>query len=254
MGSTTDFAVLAALMGDPARASILDALMDGRALTATELARCAGVAPQTASSHLAKLSGAGLITASQQGRYRYFRISSPAVASIIEQLWTLSDELAAARRSSKPVVVGPRDPALRFARTCYDHLAGSLAVQISDGLVQRGFLELSMEGAALTRPGIDHLVGLGARINPDQARGPGIFCRPCLDWSERRPHLAGAVGAAICTLCFEKGWLGRSSGRTVTLTPKGRLALRTSLLVTMDVQAGDSLTQADAALLERALP
>jgi DNA-binding transcriptional ArsR family regulator len=107
MGSTTDFAALAALMGDPARAAMLDALMDGRALTATELARCAGVAPQTASSHLAKLNGAGLITASEQGRYRYYRISSPAVAGTIEQLWTLSDELAAARQGCKRVVVGP---------------------------------------------------------------------------------------------------------------------------------------------------
>lgn len=225
MGSTTDFAAIAALMGDPARAAILDALMDGRSLTATELAGCAGVTPQTASSHLAKLHDAGLIGSIHQGRYRYFRITSPSVAQVIEQLWTLSDELRARRLGAKAARVGPRDPQLRFARTCYDHLAGSLAVGIAESLRERGYLELSLEGASLTPDGVAYLRDLGARIEP-QGRATRVFCRPCLDWSERKPHLAGAVGAAICAMCFARGWVRRSTvPRAVAVTPAGRLAL-----------------------------
>lgn len=225
MGSTTDFAAIAALMGDPARAVILEALMDGRSLTATELARHAGVTPQTASSHLAKLRDAGLIGMLHQGRYRYYRIASPSVAQVIEQLWTLSDELRAARPGTKPARVGPRDPELRFARTCYDHLAGSLAVGIADSLSERGYLDLSFDGASLTPDGVGYLQGLGARIG-SPGRPTRVFCRPCLDWSERRPHLAGAVGAAICALCFTSGWIRRSTvHRAVAVTPAGRLAL-----------------------------
>lgn len=225
MVSVTDFAAIAALMGDPARAGILEALMDGRSLTASELARSAGVTPQTASGHLAKLHGAGLIAVAQQGRCRYFRIASTAVADVIERLWYLSGELQPTRPGTKQPRIGPRDPALRFARTCYDHLAGALAVRIADSLSERGYLDLSMDGAALSPDGFAYLRHLGACIDPP-ARATRVFCRPCLDWSERRPHLAGAVGAAICAMCFTRGWIRRSTARrSVTVTPAGQLAL-----------------------------
>ncbi|MFO1150686.1 MAG: winged helix-turn-helix domain-containing protein [Alsobacter sp.] len=244
MGTTTDFAAVAALMGDPARAQILEALMDGRSLTASELARAAGVAPQTASSHLAKLNGAGLLASCVQGRYRYYRIASATVAHIIEQLWTLSDELAASRPGARRVFVGPRDPALRFARTCYDHLAGHLAIQIVDGLAVRGHLEISMEGASLNDSGVAYLRSLGIRLEEPSPRTSRMFCKPCLDWSERRPHLAGVVGAAICTMCFENGWVRRSAERrAVSLTPKGQQALNTSFGTLAPKLAGEKVME-----------
>jgi DNA-binding transcriptional ArsR family regulator len=220
MSSPAEVAGVAALIGDPARAAMLWALMDGRALTAGELASTAGVTPQTASEHLARLVEAGLIAVAPQGRRRYHRLASPAVARLIESLMAFS----APQARTRPVV-GPRQAALRRARTCYDHLAGEVAVGIADRMQARGQLELSHDGAALTADGEAFLSSLG--LDLEASRAKRVFCRPCLDWSERRPHLAGAVGAALCALSLERGWFRRSpGGRALEITPRGHSALR----------------------------
>lgn len=203
-------AATAALIGDPARAAMLAALIDGRALSAGELAGAAGITPQTASAHLGALVEAGLLSVAKQGRHRYHRLATPAVGRLIEGLM----ELAAPR----PVATGPRDAALRRARTCYDHLAGRLGVAVADALVAKGAIELGDEAGAVTEAGAAWLAGFGI-APPSRGR---IWCRPCLDWSERRPHLAGALGAALCTRCLELGWVRRRQAtRTLEITPAG---------------------------------
>lgn len=223
MASNARFAEIAAMAGDPARAAMLHALMDGRALTATELARVAGVTPQTASGHLARLVEAGLLTALKQGRHRYHRLASPEVARMIDGIMVVA---ASAPPAGPPMVTGPRDKALRAARVCYDHLAGRLGVAIADSLVARGDVVLDDDAGLLTEQGLDRLSRLGIAVAPSPGRRARVLCRPCLDWSERRPHLGGAIGAAICRHCFDRGWLRRQpASRTVTLTPDGARAL-----------------------------
>lgn len=228
MATHAVFAEVAALAGDPARAVMLHALMDGRALTASELARAAGITPQTASGHLARLAKAGLIAVTVQGRHRYHALASPAVARMMESIMQVASEAAASR---KPIVVGPKDAAMRAARTCYDHLAGRLGVDLADAMVAGGHVELASDAGVMTDSGVALLGRLGIDVEamtarPDR-RGAKLLCRPCLDWSERRPHLAGAVGAAICAHCFDKGWIRRSEGtRAVTVTPNGQQAFR----------------------------
>jgi DNA-binding transcriptional ArsR family regulator len=152
MASTAAFAEVAAMAGDPARAAMLHALMDGRALTASELARVAGIAPQTASGHLARMTQTGLLAVARQGRHRYHRLATPGVARMIEGIMRVASELQPPRKN---LSVGPRDAALRQARTCYDHLAGRLGVCLSDALTSAGYAELSAESGILTgRPGI----------------------------------------------------------------------------------------------------
>jgi DNA-binding transcriptional ArsR family regulator len=227
MTTTTKLAAVAALIGDPARAAMLQAMMDGRALTATELARIAGIAPQTASSHLARLTTAGLLAMEKQGRHRYHRLSSASTARLLESLMHVAAELEPPR---KAINIGPRDAALRAARTCYDHLAGRLGVALADGLIAAGHVELENDGGIVTPSGLALFNRIGIDIDklsgkPSASRR--VLCRPCLDWSERRPHLAGTLGAALCTLCFDKSWIRRiENSRAVTLTPKGARALR----------------------------
>ncbi len=217
MLTTASLAATASLVGDPARAGMLAALMDGRALTASELAAVAGVTPQTASGHLAQLTAAGLLARAVQGRHRYYRLATPAVAQMLEGIMLVASGVA-------PPQTGPRDRVMRHARTCYDHLAGQLAVGIADSLVARGHIELSPDGAALTDSGTAFLRRLAIPLEPAKGRR---FCRPCLDWSERRPHIAGAVGAALCRHCFERNWIRRvRDTRAVTVTPAGRIAFR----------------------------
>ncbi len=234
MVSTTALAETAALVGDPARANMLAALMDGRALTASELARTASVTPQTASGHLARLTGAGLLAVERQGRHRYHRLASPGVARMLEGIMAVAEVGPAADRVRRPVVVGPRDLAMRAARTCYDHLAGRLAVAMADAMVEQGHIELSADGGAVTLDGAAFLRSLGVDLHAAEGRaakrgGGRVFCRPCLDWSERRPHVAGAVGAALCECCFTLGWVRRIEGtRAVTVTPKGQRGIKQS--------------------------
>jgi DNA-binding transcriptional ArsR family regulator len=228
MTNQSHFTEIAALAGDPARAGMLHALLDGRALTASELARVAGVTPQTASGHLARLSAAGLVRVAKQGRHRYHRLASPAVAQMMESIMQVAAGLARPQ-----LTVGPRDQALRAARTCYDHLAGTLAVALADALVGAGHVELSDDSGLVTESGLALLGRVGVDVaalgSAKGKRGGRLACRPCLDWTERRPHLAGRLGAALCTHCLAQGWIRRVDGsRAVTVTPKGERGFRES--------------------------
>jgi DNA-binding transcriptional ArsR family regulator len=227
MNSNAEFAQVAALAGDPARAAMLHALLDGRALTASELAKVAGVAPQTASGHLAQMTAGGLLAAEKQGRHRYHRLASPAVAHMMESIM----QVAALKPSARQLSTGPRDAVMRAARTCYDHLAGQLGVALTDAMVGKGYLELTPDAGLVTKPGVRFLASVGidtGRLAARRGKGFGrVLCRPCLDWSERRPHLAGALGAAICEHCFDTGLLRRVKGtRALTITPKGQRVFR----------------------------
>ena len=226
MLTTTSIAEIGAMVGEPARAAMLLNLMDGRALTAGELARAAGVAPQTASGHLAQLARAGLIGVEKQGRHHYHRLASPRVAQMLESLMDLAAARAAPERR---VSAGPRDAALRAARTCYDHIAGRLGVAISDAMIARGLIECSDEGALVTGDGSAFLAALGTRFDA-AARAPKLsrpFCRLCLDWSERRPQIAGRLGAAICAHSLSRGWVRRRAGtRALDVTPGGERSFR----------------------------
>lgn len=224
MASNAAFAEVAMLAGDPARAGMLHALMDGRALTASELAHVAGITPQTASGHLARLTVAGLLAVEKQGRHRYHRLASPAVARMLESIMQVAAEVAPRRTKT---FVGPRDAALRSARTCYDHLAGHLGVALADAMVARGQIEWGVDAGIVTDSGVALLGKLGIDLDSHGKRRTRTLCRPCLDWSERRPHLAGAVGAALCTHCLANGWIKRVNGtRAVTITPKGQRNFR----------------------------
>jgi DNA-binding transcriptional ArsR family regulator len=228
MVSNALFAEVAALSGDPARASMLHALMDGRALTATELAGVAGITPQTASGHLHRMTAAGLLSVEKQGRHRYHRLAAASVARMLESIMQVAAELEPNR---KRLTVGPRDAALRKARTCYDHFAGQLGVALADALIECGRVELTSEAGILTEPGIAFLGEIGIDTDPMLARrtkrSGRVLCRPCLDWSERRSHLAGAVGAAICTHSMQHGWTRQLDGtRAVLITPKGERVFR----------------------------
>ena len=182
-----DISVPASLLGDRTRARMLAALMDGRARTATELAVEGGVGAPAASAHLARLVAAGILEVVAQGRHRYHRIADPGVAGTIEALMHLAP--VNTRR------FGPSDPALRFARVCYDHLAGELGVALADTIVGRGLVHGSGDRAGLTPAGEAWLRNIGAPLDRAAKRRPA--CRFCMDWSERRPHLAGAVGAIL---------------------------------------------------------
>lgn len=217
MSDVMDIATTAALLGDPARANILAALMDGRALTAKELAFAAHVSPQTTSGHLGKLTEAGLLAANPQGRHRYYRLASPQVATLVEGIMALAGETHPPARR----VAWKGGEALRTARTCYDHIAGRLGVALADRLVADGHVVLSADGGEMTESGRALFAEFGA--DPSHGGNPKrVFCRPCLDWSERRPHLAGRVGAALASRCFELGWIARKRDtRAVAITDEG---------------------------------
>ena len=212
---------IAALIGDHARAEILTALMTGQALTATELADVAGVTKQTVSAHLAKLVDARLLAVESQGRHRYFRLADRDVAQLLESLMGVAYRTGAVRVRS-----GPREPALRKARVCYDHLAGELGVLVYEGLERKRWLRADARGVAVTRGGLAQFRELGIDVDA-LATGRRDLCRPCLDWSVRRHHLAGALGAAFLDRCCELGWARRERGsRVVDFTPPGERALR----------------------------
>lgn len=215
-----DIARLAALIGEPARANILAALMAGRALTARECAMEAGVAASTASGHLAQLVEARLLLVELQGRHRYFRIAGPDVAEAIEALMGL-----AARMGLRRARPGPRDPALRRARFCYDHLAGEIAAELHARMVFNGLVAASPQGLALTPAGRARFVAEAIDVASLEARSRPL-CRACMDWSERRHHLAGSLGAAIAALAIRRGWCRRAgASRLVIFAPGGEQAL-----------------------------
>jgi hypothetical protein len=180
---------------------------------------------------LRRMTAVGVLSVLKQGRHRYHRLAGPSVARMLESIMQVAAEFAPA---SRKLVVGPRDAALRKARTCYDHLAGQLGVAIADALVAQGYIELGGEAGILTESGIDKLAHIGIDIAPllerRTKRSGRVLCRPCLDWSERRPHLAGLVGAAICTHCMRQGWVRRlEETRAVLVTPQGQRILRERL-------------------------
>lgn len=214
-----DIATIAALIGDPARANILTALMSGKALTATELAGEAGVTAQTASSHLRKLQDGGLITVLQQGRHRYASLAGDDIAQVLEGLMGL-----AAGTGHLRLRTGPRDPELRLARVCYNHLAGEMGVRVFRSLKARGAFVVSQDGIDLSSSGEDFIRSLG--INLDQmSKSRSPMCRECLDWSARQHHLAGKLGRALLTQFETLGWAHRvPDTRIVRLSTKGETA------------------------------
>lgn len=219
MADGPNMAGIAALIGDPARANMLSALMAGMALTAGELSAEAGVTKQTASAHLARLLDGGLLAVERQGRHRYYRIANPEVAQLIESLMGVAALQAPPR--TRP---GPRDAAMRRARVCYDHLAGELAVVLYDACVANGWIALDADGLAPTEAGRAFLRAFGVDLDRLEA-GRRPLCRACLDWSVRRPHLAGAVGAALLARIVALGWAARvGHSRVIAFTPAGEAA------------------------------
>ena len=206
-----NLAAVAAAIADTTRARILSLLMDGRAYTATELSAAADIAPSTASSHLARLCEQRLIDCLPQGRYRYFRLSGPRVAHALETLMGLAAEGTESIPSRTP-------PELRFARTCYDHMAGTVAVALHDRLIASGWLEAT--AYTLTTEGQAALGNIGIALSPASTRRR--FACPCLDWSARKPHLGGQLGAAFLQAFLQKNWVERMpDSRALSLTDNG---------------------------------
>ena len=212
---------VAALLGDPTRAAMLDALMDGEARPSGELARRAGVAPSTASEHLARLVEGRLLVVEPRGRERRYRLASADVAEVLEALSRLGTEAAV-----NSLRAASRAEALRAARTCYDHLAGRLGVAVTDALVARDVLRRRDGSFELTENGEAFLAGLGVDVAGARAR-KRVFARACVDWSERQPHLAGALGAALADAVLEHGWVRRRpNDRALRVTSAGDTWLR----------------------------
>ncbi|MCX7311712.1 MAG: helix-turn-helix domain-containing protein [Alphaproteobacteria bacterium] len=215
-----DISIVAALIGNPACANMLTALLSGPALTATELGQEAGLTPSTVSGYLARLQAAGLIAIERQGRHRYFRLANPDVAVALEGLMPL-----AARAGHLRIRTGPRDPELRRARTCYDHLAGDLAVTMFDRFVERRLFARRDGKLSVTVEGRRFFVKAGIDLD-ELERGRRQLCQPCLDWSERRSHLGGALGAAVLEHICARGWAARESKtRIVRLSAAGEQKL-----------------------------
>ena len=235
MVAATNLVEVAALVGDAARATMLSALMDGRSLTAKELAYCANISRSTASGHLGKLVDARLLTVARNRRFSYYRIASPLVATMLESIGVVATIGVPPRRQTRLA----NDDALRFARSCYDHLAGQLGVAVTDSLVAIGHIALTDEGGEVTSSGLRFLSAFGADLTPQTRR---IFCQPCLDWSERRYHLKGLVGARILHRLMELGWLKSVPGsRALQLTSSGKAGLSEIFKIDVDnggMQAG----------------
>jgi DNA-binding transcriptional ArsR family regulator len=224
MTTAANMVEVAALVGDTARATMLAALMGGQALTSSELAALAHISRPTASGHLGQLVDAQLLAVTASGRNRYYRIASPLIARMMESI-------AAVAAIDMPARYRPRsahDDATRFARTCYDHLAGTIGVAIADALVAKRFVALDCDGGEVTDAGRQFLAGFGAEMSEASA-GRRMFCRACLDWSERRFHIGGHVGAEIWRCCHARSWFTRQrDSRAVRLTTAGRRGLQTT--------------------------
>lgn len=218
LAGEASIAEVGAALGDPGRLRMLSALLAGEALTAGELAWHGGVAAPTASGHLGRLVEAGLLVVYRQGRHRYYSLASPAVAQLLESMSALAASHGAQRHRPRSRV----DAALQIARTCYDHLAGRLAVAIADRLVEHGQVEWNAEAGMLTERGVAFLgdrLGIDLQLAGKRRR---CFLKPCIDWTERRPHLGGAVGCALADRLTELGWIERiAHSRAVTITALG---------------------------------
>jgi len=224
-------AEIAALVGDPARANMLTALLGGQSLTASDLAWHAGVTPQTASGHLARMGAAQLVAVTALGRHRHYRLASAKVAQMLETIYQVAGDQPQPRRRLPSYV----DTAMREARTCYDHLAGELGVAVAEALVAERYLVLSDEAGVVTRRGTRFFGDFGIDLAAigQQRR---CFCRICIDLTERRPHIAGGLGAAFCAQCFALGWITRvKDSRAVSVTRKGAAGFRERLGITVPV-------------------
>lgn len=229
MNGVPDLALVASLIGDTTRANILAALLGGRALTASELAYFAHVSPQTASGHLAKLVDGKLLAVLRQGRNRYYRLATPLVAQMLEGIMAVA--LEGPQRYRPP---SKADDAMRMARTCYDHFAGKLGVGLADKLIERGYLVLTPEAGEVTEHGAAFLSDFGVDLAALRMKRR-MLCRPCLDWTERRLHLGGTVGATIARRCFDLGWFARlRDSRALTVTAAGRRGLEDVFGVILD--------------------
>jgi DNA-binding transcriptional ArsR family regulator len=218
-----DISTPAALIGDPTRATFLMALSEGRALPASELAQRAGVTASTASVQLAKLVGGGLLEVERNGRHRYYRLADPSIATAIESLAVIAPRRQAS--SLRQARVGSE---LQAARTCYDHLAGALGVAVFDALQRQRLLTPELE---VTKRGAKRFGELGIDVD-ELARRRRPLARSCLDWTERRHHLAGSLGAALASRCFELGWIERlPASRAVRVTETGRRAFARELAI-----------------------
>lgn len=219
---------MASLLGDKSRALMLWNLLDGRAYTATELSLCADLSPQSASNHLAKLVSANILTVEKQGRHRYYRYANPEVAQVMETMAGLLPLSQQLEREQKLPAVG-----ITYARTCYDHIAGKLGVAMTDAFLQKGILEAMEKNYELTPLGKDWLHALGINVAQIQLQ-KRPFAYACLDWSERRHHLAGALGAALLQHMLSKDWIRRiKHSREILITPTGKMELRNSLNLEM---------------------
>jgi DNA-binding transcriptional ArsR family regulator len=220
MGHAANVSDVAALLGEPTRAAMLDALMDGEPRPAGELARRAGVAPSTASEHLARLVAGRLLLVEAQGRERRYRLASADVADVLEALARLGSD-----RPVDSLRAAGRREALRAARTCYDHLAGRFGVAVTEALVARGALRAHDGAFELSETGGGLLAELGVDVAGARA-SRRLFARVCVDWTERRPHLAGALGAALADAALAQGWVcRRPNDRALHVTPAGAAAL-----------------------------
>lgn len=229
-----DLAALAALLADGTRATFCLALLDGRAWTANELARHADVAASTATEHLNTLVNGGLLTQEKQGRHRYVRLADTETAELIENLASRAPRRSPTAHTLRAV---HRTQALARGRTCYDHLAGTLGVEITTAMTNRGLLHWE-HGLTLSTDGVAWLDALGITLASAKRRPP---VRSCLDWTERRPHLAGSAGAALCQHAFDTGWITRiGTSRAVALTDTGRSALRDQLGLADDRLSADA--------------
>jgi DNA-binding transcriptional ArsR family regulator len=229
----TDMAAIARLLGEPARMAMLEELLDGGTRSGRELAKAAKVAPSTASEHLGQLQDAGLVTAAPDGRKRAYSLSGPPVAEALEALGVLAPPKPP--RSLREATAAQLH---REARTCYDHLAGSLGVAVCDALVAKEWLDPADGGWTVTPRGVESFGDLGVEVE-DLRAGRRPLTRACVDWSERRPHVAGALGAALASRLFERRWIERRPGvRAVAVTDRGRSGLAEMLGVVPDGAGG----------------
>lgn len=225
MSASPGFAITASLLADPARAIMLTALLDGRALPAGELAYAAGVTPQTASSHLGRLVDGGLISVEKEGRHRYFRLAGSHVAQALEHLAAIRPDAPVKRKA-----LSPQGRELRFCRRCYDHLAGRVGVAVARGMQERGFIvAMADKRFEVTPSGVDWFATVGVDVHALKPARRGL-ARQCLDWTERTHHLAGPLGVQFMKAMCEEGWLRRvTDSRAVRVTPKGWRELKRHL-------------------------
>ncbi|MGZ7442699.1 ArsR/SmtB family transcription factor [Paenibacillus sp. TH7-28] len=225
----TNVALIASMVSDASRSAMLTVLMDGRFHAAGELAHMAGIQPQTASFHLAKMADAGLITVEKQGRHRYYGIRNPEVAQVMESLMSIAPpvKIKSLRQSAE-------NQALRRARTCYDHLAGSLGVSLTQSLVREGILQEGASGFEVTKKGEAFFENFQIDLNQVKSKRRS-FSHKCLDWSERRHHLAGALGQALLERLLELNWVQRlPNTRAIKITPQGKAGLKEAFALAME--------------------